>query len=284
MMRGQLTDRLFNEFNASLSDFRFKSSPGCAYTACALILLGIGLDYSLYPQELLPFVIARLVCITAILSIIRLLKTGFGRIYVHELTFAWLLCSQIMICWMIYSTDGAASSYYIGLPLAIFGSGIVLAFGVWQNTLFSILTYLIYLVACAIHPNGIGFETNFLTSSLFLIMFSVISIVYTVYNERARFSLFRLKAEVAEKNTLLEQTNKNLAEIKGQMLQQEKMASIGTLAAGLLHEVNNPVNYCLMAISIAMEEPAVKTTQSLKECLVDAQHEHAAHSAHCFRP
>lgn len=272
MMRSQLTNTLFKEFNASLSDFRFKSSPGCAYTACALILLGIGLDYSLYPQELLPFVIARLVCVAAILSIIRLLKTNFGRVYVHELTFAWLLCSQVMICWMIYSTDGAASSYYIGLPLAIFGSGIVLAFGVWQNTLFSILTYLIYVFACALHPNGIGFESEFLTSSLFLIMFSIISIVYTVYNERARFTLFKLKAEVAEKNILLEENNKNLAEIKGQMLQQEKMASIGTLAAGLLHEVNNPVNYCLMAISVAMEEPAVKTTQSLKECLVDAQH------------
>jgi two-component system sensor histidine kinase PhcS len=100
----------------------------------------------------------------------------------------------------------------------------------------------------------------------------IISVFCAFYNERARFTLFRLKAEVAEKNILLEETNKNLAEIKGQMLQQEKMASIGTLAAGLLHEVNNPVNYCLMAISVAMEEPAVKNTQSLKECLVDAQH------------
>lgn len=273
MIREQQSDKgLFDEFNASLSDFRFKSSPGCAYTACALILAGVGLDYGLYPQELFPFAIARIACVVMILTIIRLLKTDFGRVYVHELTFAWLLCSQVMICWMIYSTDGAASSYYIGLPLAIFGSGIVLAFGVWQNTLFSIITYLLYVIACVLNPNGIGFESQFFTSSLFLIMFSVISIVYTIYNEQARFTLFKLKAEVAEKNIQLEETNKNLAGIKGQMLQQEKMASIGTLAAGLLHEVNNPVNYCLMAIGVALEEPVVKTTQSLRECLVDAQH------------
>jgi len=272
-MQELLTDKkLLNDFSASLSEFRFRSSPGCAYTACTLILLGIGLDYSLYPEELLPFAVARLICVAIILSIILVLKTDFGRKYVHELTFAWLLCSQIMISWMVYATDGAASSYYIGLPLAIFGSGIVLAFGVWQNTLFSIMTYLIYGTACVLHPNGIGLKSGFLEGSLFLVMFSVISIIYTIYNERARFTLFLLKAEVADKNTQLETTNKNLAEIKGMLLQQEKMASIGTLAAGLLHEVNNPVNYCLMAISIAMEDSAVKTTQSLKECLVDAQH------------
>ena len=83
--------------------------------------------------------------------------------------------------------------------------------------------------------------------------------------------LFRLKAEVADKNTELEVINRKLVDIKGQMLQQEKMAAIGTLAAGLLHEVNNPVNFCLMAIEVAMEEPAAKSEPMLQECLVDAK-------------
>jgi two-component system, sensor histidine kinase PhcS len=49
------------------------------------------------------------------------------------------------------------------------------------------------------------------------------------------------------------------------------MAAIGTLAAGLLHEVNNPVNFCLMAIEVAMEEPVAKAEPMLQECLVDAK-------------
>jgi two-component system sensor histidine kinase PhcS len=76
---------------------------------------------------------------------------------------------------------------------------------------------------------------------------------------------------VAHKNDQLARTNESLAQIKGQLLQQEKMAAIGTLSAGLLHEVNNPVNFCLMAIEIAMEEPQVKDSPSLQECLTDAR-------------
>ncbi|HEX5336885.1 MAG TPA: ATP-binding protein [Gallionella sp.] len=102
-------------------------------------------------------------------------------------------------------------------------------------------------------------------------MAAVLSAVYTIFNERARFVLFRLKAELAAKNAQLEKNNKDLAEIKGHMLQQEKMAAIGTLSAGLLHEVNNPVNYCLMAVNLAMENPAAKADASLNECLADAK-------------
>jgi two-component system sensor histidine kinase PhcS len=83
--------------------------------------------------------------------------------------------------------------------------------------------------------------------------------------------LYELKSELAAKNIEQEIINKKLAEIKGQMLQQEKMAAIGTLAAGLLHEVNNPVNFCLMAIEVAIEEPATKVNAMLGECLEDAR-------------
>ena len=49
------------------------------------------------------------------------------------------------------------------------------------------------------------------------------------------------------------------------------MAAIGTLASGLLHEVNNPVNYAMMAVSLAQEEQAAKQNETLSECLSDAR-------------
>jgi two-component system, sensor histidine kinase PhcS len=95
--------------------------------------------------------------------------------------------------------------------------------------------------------------------------------VYSYFNEQGRRLLFALKDELAHKNAELERTNRNLAAIKGQLVQQEKMAALGTLSAGLLHEVNNPVNYCMLALDLAQEDPAARASPRLAECLTDAR-------------
>lgn len=48
---------------------------------------------------------------------------------------------------------------------------------------------------------------------------------------------------IAEQNTELQLTLKHLKETQAQLLQVEKMASLGTLTAGVSHEINNPLNY-----------------------------------------
>ena len=264
-----------NDLNAgyetTLREFRFEFSRGGAYTCIALILLGVGLDYSLYPHMQLLFAEVRVGISILIYGIILVMETKWGKDKIQWLTFAWLLLPQIMITWMIGETEGAASLYHAGLNLSIYASGIVLAFGLWQNIVFGGLSILLYVAACAFHPESFVLHGAFVVNSLLLLMSATVSAVYTYFNERARLMLFRLKTEVAEKNRQLKETNKDLSEIKGQMLQQEKMAAIGTLAAGLLHEVNNPVNYCLMAIDIAMEDPVSKSSASLNECLIDAR-------------
>ncbi|WP_308921348.1 HAMP domain-containing sensor histidine kinase [Janthinobacterium sp. J1-1] len=258
-------------YTAVLRDFRLEFSRGGAYTGIVLILLGMGLDSALYPDMQRSFTGARVLVAALIFCVALAMRTRWAQERIAWMTFAWLLLPQLMIAWMIAMTEGAASIYYVGMTLAIYSSGIVLAFGLWQNMVFGALSCLLYVAACAWHAGGAQLSPEFVVNCLFLVMSASISAVFTYFNERARFMLFQLKAEVAQKNLQLEETNKDLADIKGQMLQQEKMAAIGTLAAGLLHEVNNPVNFCMMAIDVAMEEPAARQNALISECLADAK-------------
>ena len=262
---------LYAGYESEIREQRLAFSRGCAYAAIVLILLGTGLDYGLYPEKMILFGTVRVVVSLLIYALVLLMKTPWGEHKAQWITFVWLLCPQMMITWMISQTEGAVSLYYSGLHLAIFASGIALPFSVGENILFSFLTCVFYVLACLKFPESVRLHGPFVVNSLFLSMSATVSAVCTHFNERARFMLFRLKAEVATKNIQLEEINQSLAKIKGQMLQQEKMAALGTLAAGLLHEVNNPVNFCLMAINLAMEEPDAKKNATLLECLDDAK-------------
>ncbi|RMG65576.1 MAG: hypothetical protein D6722_15810, partial [Bacteroidetes bacterium] len=48
---------------------------------------------------------------------------------------------------------------------------------------------------------------------------------------------------VEEKNKALEETLSQLRAMQSQLIDAEKMASLGQLTAGIAHEINNPINY-----------------------------------------
>ena len=65
----------------------------------------------------------------------------------------------------------------------------------------------------------------------------------------------RKKAEVALKSKLqeLQQSNDDLQQIQLQLIESEKLASLGQLSAGIAHEINNPVGFVLSNLSVMSE-------------------------------
>ena len=58
----------------------------------------------------------------------------------------------------------------------------------------------------------------------------------------------RLAAELAEQNSALERALEDLRQAEGMLIQSERLAAVGELAAGIAHEVNNPVNFATNAL------------------------------------
>jgi two-component system sensor histidine kinase PhcS len=200
-----------------------------------------------------------------------LIGSPWGRRHARPLTMLWLVLPQVMICWMIGLTDGVDSIYFVGLHLAFYAVGIIVPISYGEGVAFGLFTCLAYGVACIWQNNGIPALGRFTGNMLFISFSATISVACSYFAELSRLRMFGLREQVAMQNMELQQTNGALAQVKGQLIQQEKMAALGTLSAGLLHEVNNPVNYSMMALNMALLEPEVDKSATLKESITDAR-------------
>jgi C4-dicarboxylate-specific signal transduction histidine kinase len=78
-----------------------------------------------------------------------------------------------------------------------------------------------------------------------------------------------LEVDLKHRNDDLQAAMGELRETQQKLIHSEKLNALGQLSAGLLHEVNNPLNYALTALDIAKNDPAITGDEDLSEMLGD---------------
>ena len=83
-------------------------------------------------------------------------------------------------------------------------------------------------------------------------------------------STVQLENSLRARNKTLSDTLSEMKKLQASLIQSEKLNALGSLSAGLLHEINNPLNYAMTATQLLKVEPALKTDPLLNRTVMDA--------------
>lgn len=79
----------------------------------------------------------------------------------------------------------------------------------------------------------------------------------------------RLENELMHSNRKLSSTLSLLHKAQAQILHEKKLVALGSMAAGLLHEVQNPLSYTLAALHMLKQEECIQNSEDAKDMLND---------------
>jgi two-component system sensor histidine kinase PhcS len=219
-----------------------KTRLGC-FLGIILVPLFGGLDYYVFDHnQAFTFFLLRLLCSVLMAGLYLVLGTSFGKKYYHFQGIILLFLPSATIAWMIYATKGTASPYYAGLTLVLMVLAVVLDWTLWQSVVSVVLVLLLYLGACLLSPAV--FDKDAFISNLFFLVSSGIAIIAgTYFHSRVRVREFVSRSELDKSRKALEVSLQQLKENEMQLVQSEKLASLGRMSAGIIHEINNPLNF-----------------------------------------
>lgn len=216
------------------------------------------LDYFAYPEHLRLFISLRLGCTAVICVLLALLRTNMGRRNYRAFTVMMPLVPAFFISVMIFFSQDPGTSYYAGLTLCIVAMGFVFHWTYQEAFAVAVTVLIMYLVACS--PaiiNGMDSRSaaGFVSNCIFTLAKGIvivsgcmahhyIRVKEFVVREKFRQQKIKLRAQKME----LERALDELRETEGQLIQSEKMVSLGQLSAGVIHEIGNPLNYSNQAL------------------------------------
>jgi two-component system sensor histidine kinase PhcS len=189
------------------------------------------------------------------------------------ISFAWNVVIIVLINVLIIITGEKSSSpYYAGLNLIIVSSTALLPWEWYEMSVICIIMLLSYAASAFItidlttHKLMLDeFDLPILLNNLFFLSSTGLFCILASYlNSKLRFKEFCLNHELKEKNETIIST-------QAQLVHSEKINAIGNLSAGLLHEVNNPLNYTMTALQVMKMDSHVSSDPELKDTMKDIE-------------
>lgn len=95
--------------------------------------------------------------------------------------------------------------------------------------------------------------------------------VNTVQRRESQVKLAKHHRLLEQQNTQLTDAYKKLKATQNELIQKEKMASLGGLVAGIAHEINTPLGICVTGVSHLMEETKIFSQSVEKKSLTESQ-------------
>jgi signal transduction histidine kinase len=203
-------ERSFDEYERPI---RVANAKVCCIVAGVFMPAGLVLDLYVHGKEvMLSFLPYRLLC-SLLLGVLWLAlhyrpDTRYYRVLGHLVA----LLPLLSIAWMIYTTDGAVSSYYAGLNLVNLGSAILLRWTFGDSALIFFLTLVAYVLATWLH-GPVANPGLYFNNLYFLVVTGIFIVAGSWLYNNIRLSEFHLRYRLDENRAELEASNQKLREL-----------------------------------------------------------------------
>ena len=238
--------------------FTLRNLKLMAVMAAGMVSFFAVLDHFAYPEYVTLFAALRWTFASSIMILLLVVRSRIGKRFFRVFAVVLPLVPSLFVCITVFVTRDPATEYYAGLSLCIVAIGFLFHWTYREALVVSLSVLFLYLGAC--YPaiaNGMTerVAVGLFSNLIFLLATGAVVVTGSLAHHRIRVEEFKGREKLRQKkialrmNALqLRKTLRDLEETESQLIQSGKMASLGQLSAGVIHEIGNPLNHSNQAL------------------------------------